>query len=108
MFHSSCPIATATNIFSFRFIFKIIYVIWSYIVTIGKEILTLTNFCRFDELKVDEKLRLATINIIEQAERHLISKFDKLNFDDSYRFVKFSYVKISLCMVAKAYHGCPE
>ena len=32
------------------------------------------HFYRFDKLKVDEKLGHANINIIEQVERHLISK----------------------------------
>ena len=47
--------------------------------------LTNLHFCRFDELKVDEKLGLANINIALNQQ-----KFDELNIDDSYqKFVKF-------------------
>ena len=61
--------------------------------------MTNLHFC-----EVDEKLGLANINIIKQVERRLISKkFDELNIDDSYRFVKFflQYIKISLRTVDK-------
>ena len=60
------------------------------------------HFIRFDKLNVDENQEIVdTTCTFKGAYEHMMITFDIIKLINFVKFINFSYIKISLCMVLK-------